>query len=758
MLKKFKTLILAVLMILPMMFVFTACGKDDSASNPPSVQQPATPDYTQDNYKIVIDYSLPQKLEMILQNTEVTSVIDKSYDLPVFDGTNLDKYFDGWYYKSDNKKVESSSIKGSKNEVINIYANWKDEILDTYYTDGLNFAVNQNTKTATVTGYTGTSSIIVIPKTYVEDGQVCSVDAIQGKDNELSDVKEVIVLGDSIKVLKNSFIDSSIEKFDFSAVEVIEDFAFSGSKICEAIFSDNLKSIERNAFANCGELKKVDFSNTTSDFFIIQNSLFENCSNLTYVEFSDNISILKESAFKNCISLADISFINNLQTIERESFYGCNLIKEITLSDSINTIGLNVFDGINSKIDLKLAKLFTDTHQYLRELFGESISSVEKITLIGEDIDIIYRNYFSDCVGLTDFVMSNSVVEVQEYAFARCDKLINIEFSQNIIGDRFNANSVEDTAFYKECDELLVINNIVLLVTKGLPETLGASDFKGATSISREAFKDNNSIKKITLPSSLKVIGEGAFESCKNLSEVIFEDGSELVSVGERAFYDCNNLSCINLDACISLETISDYAFYRCGNLGVLKLPSSIEALGDSCFGFTNVSSFEIDGVNQNYVTESGVLYQVNNGAKVSIYAYPIANDEKVFIVPETVTTINQAAFASNNLEYVYISSSINFEVDSFLYSAAIIMLEDDDFEMPLNNSWSKYIYTMFELEEGDYSISDGEISLDILFDETVNGRHFSYIVDGAEKYCILFDVIDGKINNLRDVSSIFLK
>ena len=60
--------------------------------------------------------------------------------------------------------------------------------------------------------------------------------------------------------------------------------------------------------------------------------------------------------------------------------------------------------------------------------------------------------------------------------------------------------------------------------------------------IKAEAFYCNKSIKRIVIPSSVVAIENSAFHGCKNLAEVIFEEGSHLEIVGENAFYDDKKL------------------------------------------------------------------------------------------------------------------------------------------------------------------------------------------------------------------------
>lgn len=51
----------------------------------------------------------------------------------------------------------------------------------------------------------------------------------------------------------------------------------------------------------------------------------------------------------------------------------------------------------------------------------------------------------------------------------------------------------------------------------------------GLLKIHNQAFVENRLVKSITIPVTLKKIGEYAFSGCEKLEEVIFEAGSNLM-------------------------------------------------------------------------------------------------------------------------------------------------------------------------------------------------------------------------------------
>ena len=144
-------------------------------------------------------------------------------------------------------------------------------------------------------------------------------------------------------------------------------------------------------------------------------------------------------------------------------------------------------------------------------------------------------------------------------------------------------------------------------------------------------------IKTISLPKTLKSMGDYAFQNCKNLKTVKGLNKTALKSVPKDAFYNCFALTSIVLPK--SCKTVKDYAFYGCGkatkltlgskttslgnsafsgcaSLKSVTLPKSVKAIGSSCFAnctdltkLTMKSTTMVVNVDNKSYSMSGVLY-----------------------------------------------------------------------------------------------------------------------------------------------------
>ncbi|MDE5797519.1 MAG: leucine-rich repeat domain-containing protein, partial [Treponemataceae bacterium] len=78
-----------------------------------------------------------------------------------------------------------------------------------------------------------------------------------------------------------------------------------------------------------------------------------------------------------------------------------------------------------------------------------------------------------------------------------------------------------------------------------------------------QAFWGCTSLTDVTIPGSVKAIGNYAFYDCGNLTSVTIHEG--VTSIGDNAFEDCSGLKSVTIP--VSVERIGDSAFYRCNSL-----------------------------------------------------------------------------------------------------------------------------------------------------------------------------------------------
>lgn len=109
-------------------------------------------------------------------------------------------------------------------------------------------------------------------------------------------------------------------------------------------------------------------------------------------------------------------------------------------------------------------------------------------------------------------------------------------------------------------------------------ETVGIQD--GLQRIGTGAFELCNQLKEIILPGSLSSMGHRVFHGCRNLQSATFGDGTW--SINDRAFWDCKGLKSVRLPS--TLREIGEGAFCGCKCLAAIDFPDVLREIGSAAF------------------------------------------------------------------------------------------------------------------------------------------------------------------------------
>ena len=119
----------------------------------------------------------------------------------------------------------------------------------------------------------------------------------------------------------------------------------------------------------------------------------------------------------------------------------------------------------------------------------------------------------------------------------------------------------------------------------GTPPSLSFPSYIGDVPVwkIRCGSSDVTTLYSLTVPSTVREIGYGAFRGCTKLTNVTFATGIEsgLITIGENAFYRCG---VYELDFADAVSEIGKSAFRCCENLTNLIVSSSVTYIGESAF------------------------------------------------------------------------------------------------------------------------------------------------------------------------------
>lgn len=226
------------------------------------------------------------------------------------------------------------------------------------------------------------------------------------------------------------------------------------------IFDGIVQNIGSTAFRGCKELLSINIPLTVTS---IGYGAFESCKKLQIINTLKSVTAIGEHAFAHCDCLMSITLPKAITSIEEWSFYGCDRLNEIDIPSNVVKIGKESF----------------------------AYSSLEKL-ILHEGLEIIEDGAFVHSE-ISELHLPNTVQSIGYHAFGSC-KLEEIVVSSNL--------------------------DIGAASFSGNKSLLRAVIQEGQTSLSREMFSSCEKLVTVSLPSTLKSIGAGAFNYCYSLRDI----------------------------------------------------------------------------------------------------------------------------------------------------------------------------------------------------------------------------------------------
>jgi len=157
----------------------------------------------------------------------------------------------------------------------------------------------------------------------------------------------------------------------------------------------------------------------------------------------------------------------------------------------------------------------------------------DKITrvIIPSSVVNISKEAFYDCDGLTSVeFLGNGLEIIGEYAFYRCDNLVNITLP--------NSLKVIDTGAFSDCKKIITVNIPDSVIKLGENAYNNCSMLRnlsignGITNLEYQTFCECDALTSVIIPNTVKNINDHLFRYCNSLIELIIE-GSWCKNGGE---------------------------------------------------------------------------------------------------------------------------------------------------------------------------------------------------------------------------------
>ena len=177
----------------------------------------------------------------------------------------------------------------------------------------------------------------------------------------------------------------------------------------------------------------------------------------------------------------------------------------------------------------------------------ENLTSVD----IPNSIKSIGIRAFSWCSALTSIVLKGGLENIESYAFEYCLGLENISLPNSLM--TIGQNAFYNTQWYKnQPSGGVYVGNVFYKYKGDIPQNTSFVIKEGTVSISPYAFVKENyhedySLVSVSIPNSVKVIGEGVFYRCRALTSILIPDG--VTTIETLAFHYCKALNSVTCKA-----------------------------------------------------------------------------------------------------------------------------------------------------------------------------------------------------------------
>ena len=412
------------------------------------------------------------------------------------------------------------------------------------------------------------------------------------------------------------------------------------------------------------DIEEVNINNGVKN---ILEFAFYNTS-IRKVTIPSSVTVIGKCAFYDDYYLSDISLTEGLKTIEDNAFYFCTSLKTIEIPDSVTSIGEETFAYCSNLVSVNLPNSLTRIKQ---NAFC-NCKSLDNI-IIPDSMTCIETWVFSGCSNLTRIDLPTSITSIEHGAFCHCVSLKSI-----IIPD--GVTMIESCTF-ENCKQLSSVSLPGNLKEIGYAAFIRCSSLEriaipeSVTSIAGEAFSECTKLQDFTIPPNT-TFGESALDKCYNLKSVTFS--GYISSFSGINFVDCFELETINIPACNkeAIQWFENHGFEDALNISDHADIETMKAIEPT-------------------ETETGLTEgKYCPHCKTTIISQkeiPALKDMKVWLLPSSLKTIDEEAFANLSCQAIIIPNGCKtIETHAFkgctqlIYvqiPASLISIADDAFE-----------------------------------------------------------------------------
>lgn len=211
-----------------------------------------------------------------------------------------------------------------------------------------------------------------------------------------------------------------------------------------------------------------------------------------------------------------------------------------------------------------------------------------------------------------------------------------------------------------------ITSNIVITGYNGSEENIEIPSYlneKPVIAIEANAFRENQNIKNVIIPNSVKKIGDGAFDLCYYLESIILPNS--IKRIDDNTFRGCASLKSITIPETVT--TIGENAFLLCESITEMNVPNSVVYIGDnafsSCINLKKINLPDSLTLIENYMFSwCTSLKDINMPTSLKIIgegAFEGCESLTDLSIPDSVIEIKPAAFSFSGITNIRLSNSL---------------------------------------------------------------------------------------------------
>ncbi|MBE6853888.1 MAG: hypothetical protein E7505_10545 [Ruminococcus sp.] len=396
---------------------------------------------------------------------------------------------------------------------------------------------------------------VSVPSVFYNRATLKEINVAEGNKNYSSD-KGVLYTADKKELIKAPSSTALKIYTVCDGTESIANNAFSNSALTVINVSDSVKTLGNYVFANCYSLKELNLGKNTESVGngLLSSQAYKTPMSITKLTLPDNLKTIGNNTYgdngnyQTAVSVLEISA--DAETVS-SVFYNRATLKEINVADG----------GAHYSSD-KGVLYNADKTVLIKSPSSTDMTAYD----VCETTQTIGDNAFSNSV-LTEINVSDSVQTIGNYAFSNCISLRKLNLGKNV-------------------------------------EKIGNGVMASA------AYGTKMNIETLTIPESLKVIGNNIYGDNSNYQTIVT----------------------------------------------VLDVPASAEDVPAVFYNKSTLKEINVAEGGKNYSSDNGVLY---NGDKTVLIKCPRSTEASEYKIADETTTVSSAAFEGTGHKGVYFPAGI---------------------------------------------------------------------------------------------------